>query len=367
MSQVTSPGAQIATWLEKRIGRERGARIIWATGSPTSEKKYMAKAADYQPDLRKYIKADRDHIYGSYLGRPDGTTSVLSFDFDTNEAPLDASHEELLRQFAAAGAAPVYWQRQNNRGHLEFYFDEPVNANQARAWAISVCPTLESVAEIYPALDKQNSPISWPFWQRKGNEILPCIGKVILLGSAQTITVTPTERALLARVITAAVTPASLIPAAPNPDPEKPQARPTEQMSLIFEQPQLTDGDVVKLVIDEFNRETNWDELIDRCGGTNGNGKFAAVWRGESTPSCKVDADERAACDYGRIGNGAYPKKFDRYQLWLMLEGIDKKADLARRCKAYRDRQAGLTDQAEPAQNTPASSDRQELEQIAPE
>ncbi len=332
-TQVNSPGAVIAAWLEKRIGRERGARIIWATGAPTSEKKYMAKPADYQPDIRRYIKGEREHIYGSYLGRPDGSTWVLSFDFDTNEAGLDARHEDLLRQLAQAGAAPIYWQRANNRGHFELYFSEPVNANRAREWVISVCPALAAVEEVYPARDKQNSPISWPLWQRKGDTVFPCTGKACFAGSSQVITFSPMERRELARGVEAAVTPASLIP--PAPEPEPPAQKPGAPGALDFEQPAA--GDIARLVIEEFNRRITWEELIERCGGANANGKFAAVWRGERTPSCKVDADGRAACDYGRIGN--WPKKFDKYQLWCWLEGIDKRVDLARRCQAYRDRQ----------------------------
>ena len=347
-SVLPSPGAVIASWLEKRVGREKGARIIWATGNPTSEKKYMAKPADYQPDIRKYIKADLDHIYGSYLGRPNGTTYVLSFDFDAKEAALDAQHEDLLKQLATAGAAPIYWQRQNQRGHLELYFDTPVNANQARLWAIEKCPSLADVEEVYPALDKANSPISWPFWQRKGNTILPCTGKVLMPGGV-IMTFDPTERRTLAIIVEAAVTPASLIPPAPEPEPQKPTRKPTaEQITLSFDQP-AAGADIARIVIEEFNAITTWEELIDRCGGENGNGKFAAVWRGERTPSCKVDADEIRACDYGRTGD--WPKKFDRYQLWCWLENVDKKADLARRCQEYRERQGIDTPRPAPAKN----------------
>ncbi len=328
-------GQQLTAWLERRIGRAQGARIIFATGSPTSDKKYMAKPSTYEPNIRAYLLGQLENTYGSYQGRPDGTTYVLTFDFDTREEALNADVENLLQQLARAGAAPIYWQRQNNRGHLELYFDTPVNANKAREWCITVCPRLADVEEVYPARDKQNSPLSWPLWQRKGNTILPCQAKAILPGDPDTVlSVSPTERRALARLIMQAVTPGSLIP---DPDPESTRQAQPENQPLAFEPTSLSDADIAKMVIAEFNQNTSWDELIERCGGANRNGKFAAVWRDETTPSVKVDADERAACDYGRIGN--YPKKMDKYEMWCLIERVTKKADLAKRCAAYRQRQ----------------------------
>ena len=117
--------------------------------------------------------------------RSDKTTFVLAFDID--DPGLNARISDMLAQLANAGAAPVYWQRRNERGHLELYFDRPVDAETARVWAVSVYPMLAEVEECYPTKDKQNQPISWPLYQRQGEKVTVCRARARIPGVAQEI------------------------------------------------------------------------------------------------------------------------------------------------------------------------------------
>ena len=62
--------------------------------------------------------------------------------------------------------------------------------------------------------------------------------------------------------------------------------------------------------------------------------KFAATWRGERTPSVALDRSGEYATDYGQ--NGSFPKKLDAYELYCLLNNIEKKTDLAERCAQLR-------------------------------
>jgi hypothetical protein len=311
-------------------------KIIVATGKPNHHGKYLAKPDGYVPDMRAYLRGNKDHIYGSYLSRPDGTAYVLAFDFDTKEFPLHKRHEKLLRQLAQGGAAPVYWIRQHGRGHLELYFDTPVDADAAREWCVAVCPALSLVEEVYPAAAKRNSPISWPLYQRQGAIVYPCIAKAILPEALDTVLVVSPKREVkrLIHLVRKAVTPASLIP----PLLAKESIRTIKQLAPQERARAKNDTDIASMVIADFNSNVTWEEIIALCGGATRNGKFLAVWRGERTPSVKVDPDGIYACDYGRTGS--YPKKLDKYEAWCLICGNGsreyKKTDLAERCRQYR-------------------------------
>ena len=329
-----TPGKQLVSWLTKRIGH---GKIIYATGSPDTAKKYLAKPADYSPDFKKHLLGDKEHMYGSYLLRDDGTTYVLAFDFDTKEEALHDKHEILLTTLAHAGASPIYWLRQNKRGHLELYFDQPVDPDAAHAWCIQVCPELAFVEEVYPSGEKRNNPISWPMYQRKGTTVLLCQPKAALAVNPQNILAPEFGMKAIATLISQAITPASLIP----------ERRVTiAQLSLeravtapSQEQQPLSDTDIARMVIAEYNKTTTWEEIIALCGGANRDGKFNAAWRGETSNSVKVDADGQYACDYGRTAG--YPKKLDKYEIYCLVNGGRdfKKKDLAERCRRYRETQ----------------------------
>src|SRR5204862_6783666 len=98
-------------------------------------------------------------------------------DLDTPEQ--NARAQDYLLDLARSGTAPVYWTRHANgreRGHLELYFDRPVNPEAARQWAISVCPDLTDVEECFPCdgkTNKQKSALSWPLHQSIGGEVYP--------------------------------------------------------------------------------------------------------------------------------------------------------------------------------------------------
>jgi hypothetical protein len=356
----------IVTWLEKRRGH---ARLIYATGSAEFSKKYKNKPQDYEPDYPAYLAGDKWHILGSYLLREDAKTFVLAFDIDDQTIDgqaLHTRHEDMLLSLASAGAAPVYWQRQNGRGHLELYFDSPVNPEAARAFCIATCSLFEQIDECYPAHDKRNQPISWPFYQRKGDQVTPSIAKVLYPHTTTFIVTGVHDVAGLAQMITNAVTPASLIPpGAADESNQVPEAR--RMYTPPPSAPAQTDKDVAKIVIAEFNQQTTWDEVVSECGGFNRERKFKAVWRNERSPSVAIDPDEAYACDYGRTG--AYPKKLDKYEVWCLAKGGRdfKRFDLAQRIDAYRKRQQHEPTQISVSATTPEPEEnRQPQEAPAP-
>jgi hypothetical protein len=339
--QKISPGKVIAAQLCCRIGH---GQIIWATGSRKASDKYRAKPKGYRPNIRAYLMGDPDHIYGSYLLREDGTTYVLAFDFDEKERALHEKHETLLQQLARAGASAVYWPRLDNRGHLEIYFDSPVDPQAAWLWCISVCPDLEGVGEVYPvktpSCDKWNEPLSWPLYQRRGRIVTPCQPKTIFATNPDQVLMPALKIREIAQLLSQAVTPAALVPPLPESLREKEQPRAIQRtQARPAETATLSDADIAKIVIADFNKSTTWEELADRCGGMTRDGKFRAVWRVEDTASVAVDKDGRCACDHGRTAG--FPKKFDKYECWCLIEGGlgYKKTDLARRCKEYREQQ----------------------------
>ena len=356
ISQGEDVDQMIISWLAKRIGH---GKLIYATGSPEYSKKYYNKPRDYQPDYRAYLDGDRRHILGSYLSRPDGTTSVLAFDID--DPAQHAKHPRMLADLARAGAAPVYWQRQGERGHLELYFDRPVNPEQARAWCIRVCPLLQEVVECYPAADKRNQAIAWPLFQRKLDQVFPCTAIAIGANGERREGVSATDRKGLALLVTTALTSASLIETYQMPQIKNdmpPVMKPALQTAIGKQQ---TPGDLAKVVIAEFNAETTWEEVAALCGGFTRERKFKAVWRGERTPSVALDADEEYACDYGRTGT-AFPKKLDKYEVWCLAQGGRefKRFDLAQRTAAYRERQKQQELQPSPPLSEPQQETRQE-------
>ncbi len=322
----------IISWLNRRIGH---GKLIYATGSAEYSKKYYNKPPDYTPDYPAYLAGDCRHILGSYLSREDGTTSVLVFDID--DPGQHAKHLTFLQDLAKAGAAPVYWIRKGDRGHLELYFDRPVNPEAARAWCIRVCPELAAVEECYPASDKRNQPVAWPLYQRKGETVTICQARAMLPQSTQLRSSSIENKQGLVRLIAQAVTPASLVEASIMPTKESGAAPISPKDTQKAPNVPQTTKDLAKVVIAEFNQTTAWEEVVALCGGFNRERKFKAVWRGERTPSVAIDPNGEFACDYGRTGT-EYPKKLDKYEVWCLAQGGRefKRFDLAKRVEAYR-------------------------------
>ncbi len=336
----------LANWLEKRRGVDRAGnagRTIYATGSIKAEDKYKSKPTDYSPDMDAYLDGSASHVYGSWLRLADGTTNVLSFDLD--DAEQDAAAPDYLAALATAGAAPIYWQRKRQRGHLELYFDRPVHPDTARAWCISICPALAEISEVYPANDKHSNAISWPLYQRIDNRVYASKPSAIVPGRNDVLTADLMDREQLAQLVISATTPASLIEAfhveAPTPicASANIEDRATSGGGLLESTSHTTtDADLVKLVIADFNDTHSWDEVTYKWGGIV-NGRFRNGYRGEETASVVIDQDGRWACDYGDTRNGTYLKKLDKYEVWCLSERINKKLDLDARCREYRRRQ----------------------------
>ena len=333
--------AIISDWLERRRGT---ARIIQSTGILKTEDKYKSKAEGYEPDMEAYIQGKIGHIYGSWLRNPEtGLTSVLSFDFDSLE--YNELAQDCLLALARAGAAAIYWQRQRNRGHLELYFDRPVNPEVARLWATQICPDLADVDECFPSHGKENrqhTALSWPMWQRIEGTVHACLAYAILpaphAGDLQIVD--PTNGEQVSQLVTNAVTPATLIEefATVLAECEKVQSREQERdnapggVSGIKPSPstQVGSKDLVKQVIADFNCTHRIEDMVE----LNKKHKFAATWRGERTASVALDRGGEYATDHGK--NGRFPKKLDAYEVYCLINNIDKKADLAERCAQLR-------------------------------
>jgi hypothetical protein len=392
IAQETSPviarstaDQAIEEWLSRRIGH---GRLIYATGRQETQNKYMPLPEGAAPDYARVIAGQRNHVLGSYLLREDSTTWVLCFDLDTPDQY--AQYPTFLRAFAAAGAIPVFWQRRGQRGHLEIYFSNPVDPTAAYLWALSVCPGIETADEVfpvqkeiasrqeradytalYPTTSRHNHPLSWPLYVRSGNEVTACVAHVMFPGRPPIYTVSMSQKPRLASMVQRAITPASIVET--FTPPENIQRRPgrlPNHEQLILAPAEATQArpasqnEIIRIVIAQFNEATTWEELIERCGGSNTDGKFCAVWRGEDTPSVRVDRrDENYAADYGRLGAGD-PFKLDKFELWCRLEAMQagesfqqfKKRELARRCSEYRDHQGATNPLPAQVETTPPSA-----------
>lgn len=351
----------IKDWLNQRRGTDH---IIVSTGKVEDPRgKYVYAEQGYQPDLDAYLRSDGDHIYGSRLRNAEtGLTNVLCFEIDEPEQDEEAAN--YILDLARAGAAPVYWQRYANgrqRGHLELYFDQPVEPDAARLWAIEICPDLEDISEVFPCKepeDKRNQALSWPLYQRIGDTVYPCNAIYMLPephpGGLQEYGLADIEP--LADVIRIAVTPAALVEEyskranelVDEQEREQDEKRggggfngqkpsPTTQVSY--------DQDLAKQVTAVQNNLHSWDEIAAIAGGWD-NGFFKAVWRNERTASVRPDKDGNLACDYGN--HGSYPKKLDKYEAYCLALGIDKRADLAERCAQLRRAQMKVVDSDPP-------------------
>ncbi len=331
--------AWVRAWIGKRLG---SGQLIRATGQvQTSSGKYVSLPEAARPDLEAYLAGRPDHLYGSRLQRADGKTWVLAWDFDDTQPAFDEQHESILRALAHAGAAPVYWQRRTGRGHLELYFDRPVDPQAGKRWAEAVVPTLQEVKECYPCCGK--NALSWPLWQRIGDQITACEMVVGYPWQPEQLLSSPgidLDRHGLILLLKAAITPASLLSSVPAclPPAAAAQATPPEE-------PRAPAGgglldpqrEVLRAVLEEFQATHSWEEIAELCGGWD-RGYFKAIWRGERTASVKPDRDGRYCCDYGN--HGRFPKKLDKLGAWCLAQGLDQQQELARRCEQYRARLA---------------------------
>ncbi len=369
--EEVGPDEVLEAWLQKRIGE---GRIIYATGLSAYESKYKSKPPGFIPDMSAYIRGERKHMYGTRLRLADGTTNVLAFDLDR-----ESEHEkyaEFLITLARAGAAPMYFIRQNNRGHLEIYFDSPVLAVQAYTWCLQVCPGLSEIEECYPvpagsvqkkypAVDRDNSPISWPLYQRIENTVIACRVACAFPEKPEELIEHPgiaTDKQGLARLIGQAITPSSLLSGVVVETREETPAPDQEATKLEVEKTptRISDRDAARIVITAFNRDITWEEVARLCGGLQGN-RFCAVWRDEDKPSVVIDRDGEFAADYGKRGPGD-PFKLDKYEAWCLAKGRDfKKSDLARRITEYRTQQENPIPPPPPA--VPVTEETPETEQ----
>ena len=348
--------AYLIDWLQKRRGIDRKGnqgRMIFATGSVIPADKYKSKPVHYQPDIAAYLSGRLDHIYGSWLRRPDGLTYVLSFDLDKPEH--HALHKELQEQLAAAGVPSIYWVRGMNgreRGHLEIYFDRPVDPDRARAWSIEMCPALAEVTECFPAGEKHSNALSWPLYQRIENQVQACT-PIAQLCVGEAIQGDVTDRHQLAFLIQRSLVSAHQVEAFDPPISAEVETISLKRNEMCNANEQrttsgggllessvrtpLSDRDIVKLVIAEFNDSHSWEDVTFPWGGVE-NGRFRQGERGEKTASVVIDQDKQYACDYGDLG-GRYPRKLDKYEVWIRANGVNKKMDLDERCREYRRRE----------------------------
>jgi hypothetical protein len=265
---------------------------------------------------------------------------------------------DILMELVAAGAIPIFWQRKRGRGHLELYFNERVCPDAARAWCISVSPILCELAgsiEWFPGPARYKNPLSWPLYQRVGSVVSACTGYVVLPdGPGELIEVSAADREGLAAVVIQALTPtdpireveARMMAERLSQTPVL-LARPSYGPQTVYRRVQANEHeempsrrDLAKQVIADFNASHRWLEIAGACGGMS-NGRFRAIWRGESSASvvpdrAQGDRESNYACDYG--AHGDWPRKFDKYDAWCMANHVNKRVDLADRIAKLRAR-----------------------------
>lgn len=329
-------GFSLEDWLSLRRGH--GA-IIYSTGMLDQAKKYLHKPAGYEPNIAAYIRGDLQHIYGSRPARDDGTTYVFGADCDKPE--LDAQHQDWQKQLASAGIASIYWMRRPGRGHLEVYTDQPVDRKAFYAHLLNVCPGLAAIPECFPIGKDQNIggddradfPYSWPLYYRTGNQVVECAAEVMFPGDPAPMCSTgiQSDHNRLQWLISQAIMPASNIPVLPLIEEET--RSDAGKGGLLLDKPSpirsigIFDDGLAKVVIAEFNDGTRWEDIAEVE-----NGRIRASWRDEKTPSVVINADG-SAHDYGKTG--AYPKHFDKFEAYCLINGLNKREELKRRIAAY--------------------------------
>ncbi len=321
--------AFLTAWLGKRIGEHIPGekRIVKATGNLEDSKKYFYEEEDYTPDIARYLAGDPEHIYGSRMYGADGSTSVVTYDFDDKQPEHDRNHVEYMTRLAQTGIASLYFKRRPGRGHLEIHFTRPVDALAAHQWMSSIVPELAKV-ECFPIVGKQ--AVSWPLYQRIGNVVTEC--EIEAMSPADPgrffgCKGVKSDPGRLAELVRRCVTKRVLVPAR-KVEETQPYAGGLLAKSL----PRSAWEDDL---IEAFNRSHSWNEIATMCGGWSSRGYFKAVWRGERTASVKPDGpDSPYACDYGNHGN--FPKKLDKYGCYCLIMNIDPATDLKAQRAAMR-------------------------------
>jgi len=199
-------------WLQRQWGQ---GQLIYATGRVNASDKHKSiTEVGYTPDFDAYLAGDLHHIYGSNPLFEDGSTYFLHFDFDEKQPEHDAHYKEYMTQLAAGGVASLYFPRRPGRGHFIVAFDARVEAQAAYDFVIALCPALATVNECFPIGDKVKQRISWPFFQRIGDIVHAC--KCIAMMPSGVLLRSDgihVNRRGLARILDAALTPASLVEA----------------------------------------------------------------------------------------------------------------------------------------------------------
>jgi hypothetical protein len=333
----TSAYATLESWLFQRIRGKNssGDQLVYATGRAEAGIKYLPFRARTM-SIERYLAGHQDHLYGSWLGDQTGKTRVLAFDND-GDIPI-GTLREAMTDLAGAGAWPIYWARRSGRGHLEIYFDDDVDRDAARAWAISCAPRLSQISECYP-LPGIGNALSWPLWYRVGHQVQASTAYFAPAWNPlafHKVHMAPNETTLrhLAMLVSTCITPAALVPPLPPPPPREPRK--------LVKLPQKTPGWFTssrcahprsKDLIAWFNATHRLDEIHPLA-----NARYArAIWRNERTPSVKYYPTTNTWCDFG---SAATVRGGDAFELACLVEGKRKHEKLAELRQAWQGRPA---------------------------
>jgi hypothetical protein len=144
------------------------------------------------------------------------------------------------------------------------------------------------------------------------------------------------DRAGVEHLLSQAVTPAALIPGLPVEAATQEAPRPGV---VLLDKPTpnstvrlVNDDGRGKAVIADFNDTHTWEEVSGQELRLN---RFCATWRGDDKPSVVINKDGRTATDYGRTVSGKR-EVYDRFEVYCLANGLDKKAEIKRRIAEYR-------------------------------
>ncbi|HAG99431.1 MAG TPA: hypothetical protein DDW33_03325 [Ktedonobacter sp.] len=302
---------------------------------PQAQKYTTVPYALNRDDMLAHLRGKRTK--GAKLYHADGTLRGMMFDGDNQEDSQKIQDAAKLLQ--AAGITMIV---EPSPAPIGSKHEGGVHGLIVFAGRVDAYSAFQTVYQYTGDLLK--SVEQWPSLTGNGNNVRLPGGKYIKEGFAASCKLYDADGLELshdgpgaARVLLDYQTPVELVNEYERPSVEpivKPAPKPQTSMGGYLEK------DVAPYVIADYNDTTSWEQLIAQCGGSNRQGKFSAIWRGDRNPNVAINRKTDLAKDFS--SNAWLDCPMDKYQVYCLIKGGSdwqafRKRDLAQRCKGYRE------------------------------